>query len=273
MNKLQWWIIVIFINANNPYLLFTVFPIMKHFFKRRGWDLIHPKQWIGRLSIEVTTKSSHIESYFLTHSNHPHFHHHSTSTPFIQLDTIIPCSSRIAEIQTIKHPLIFIKTINFHSTMQHNSRLNESIISASLSYWISMDYAKQTTETLPSFLSSLLYAFQCGIQGFNIHTHIIPLPILSTFHTLQNQMKTDNHIHIVFSPNTSTLLFILLEILFIPLLFNNNTRQSKNTIKPFFDILLFPSLQCLVLFSSVTNWRGFCLTISLMGSLSVFGCI
>ena len=151
----------------------------------------HEKQWIGRLSIEVTTKSSHIESYLLTHSNHPHFHHHSTSTPFIKLDAIIPFSSRIAEIQTIKHPLIFIKTINFHSTMQHNSRINELVISASLSYWISMDYSKQTTETLLSFLtSSLLYDFLCGIRGFNIHTHIIPLPILSTFHSLQNQRKT-----------------------------------------------------------------------------------
>ena len=41
----------------------------------------------------------------------------------------------------------------------------------------------------------------------------------------------------------------------------------------FFDILPFHSLQCLVQFSSVASWRGFCLTISLMGSLGVLGCV
>ena len=39
------------------------------------------------------------------------------------------------------------------------------------------------------------------------------------------------------------------------------------------DILLFHSLQCLVQFSIVASWRGFCLTISLMGSLGVLGCV
>ena len=43
--------------------------------------------------------------------------------------------------------------------------------------------------------------------------------------------------------------------------------------EPLLDIFLFHSLQRLVQFSSVTNWRGFCLTISLMGSLSVLGCV
>ena len=39
------------------------------------------------------------------------------------------------------------------------------------------------------------------------------------------------------------------------------------------NIFLFHSLQRLVQFSSVTSWRRFCLTISLMGSLSVLGCV
>ena len=43
--------------------------------------------------------------------------------------------------------------------------------------------------------------------------------------------------------------------------------------EPLLNILLFHSLQRLVQFSSVTSWRGFCFTISLMGSLSVLGCV
>ena len=39
------------------------------------------------------------------------------------------------------------------------------------------------------------------------------------------------------------------------------------------DIFLFHSLQRLVQFSSVTSWCGFCLTISLMGSLGVLSCV
>ena len=58
------------------------------------------KKWIGRSSIQVTTKSSHIESYLLTHSN-PHLStiiplpHHSSNEM-----RSLPASSRIAEIQT-----------------------------------------------------------------------------------------------------------------------------------------------------------------------------
>ena len=85
--------------------------------------------------------------------------------------------------------------------------------------------------------------------------------------------KTDSHTHIVFSPNNSTLLFILLEILFIPFLSNNHTQYSKNTMEPLLDIFLFHSLQRLVQFSSVTSWHGFCFTISLMDSLGVLGCV
>ena len=39
------------------------------------------------------------------------------------------------------------------------------------------------------------------------------------------------------------------------------------------DIFLFHSLQRLVQYSGVTNWRGFCFTISLIGSLGVLICI
>ena len=58
------------------------------------------KQRIERLSIQVTTKSSHIESYFLTHSNPPlsiiiPLPHHSSNWM-----RSLPASSRIAEIQT-----------------------------------------------------------------------------------------------------------------------------------------------------------------------------
>ena len=69
--KTHWWRIDIFINTSNPYLIFTLFPRMKQSIKQSGQNLIHPKQWIERLSMEVTTKSSHIESYLLTHSIHP----------------------------------------------------------------------------------------------------------------------------------------------------------------------------------------------------------
>ena len=90
-HKILLWIIVVIINTNNPYLIFTLFPRMKHPFKRRGWSLIHPKQQIRGSLIEVITKSNHIEFYLLTHSNYPPFHHHSTSLPFIQLDAITLC--------------------------------------------------------------------------------------------------------------------------------------------------------------------------------------
>ena len=43
--------------------------------------------------------------------------------------------------------------------------------------------------------------------------------------------------------------------------------------EPLLDIFLFHSLQCLVQFSSVSSWHGFCFTISLMGSLGVLGCV
>ena len=70
-HKILLWIIVVIINTNNPYLIFTLFPRMKHPFKRRGWGLIHLIQRIKRSSIDVTTKSRHIESYLLTHSIQP----------------------------------------------------------------------------------------------------------------------------------------------------------------------------------------------------------
>ena len=58
------------------------------------------KQRIERLSMEVTTKSSHTESYLLTHSNPPlsisiPLPHHSSNWM-----RSLPASSRIAEIQT-----------------------------------------------------------------------------------------------------------------------------------------------------------------------------
>ena len=129
---------------------------------------------------------------------------------------------------------------------------------------------KQQKQPNTSYLFSLLYDFQCGIQGFDIHTHIILLPILFTFHTLQNQMNNHkSHSHCFLSKQFHSTLHPL-EILFIPFLSNNHTQYSKNTMEPLLDIFLFHSLQCLVQFSSVTSWRGFCLTISLMGSL---GCV
>ena len=98
---------------------------------------------------------------------------------------------------------------------------------------------------------------------------------LSSSHSIHSKIKwkTDSHIHIVFIPNKFTLLFILLEILFIPFLSNNYTQHCKNSMEPLLNILLFHLLQRLVQFSSVTSWRGFCFTISLMGSLSVLGCV
>ena len=98
--KTHWWRIDIFINTSNPYLIFTLFPRMKQSIKQSGQNLIHPKQRIERLTMEVTTKSSHIESISsLIQSIHlstiiPLPHHSSNWM------RSLPASSRIAEIQT-----------------------------------------------------------------------------------------------------------------------------------------------------------------------------
>ena len=269
--KTHWWRIDIFINSNNPYLIFTLFPRMKQSIKQSGQNLIYPKQRIERISMEVTTKSSHIESYLLTHSNHPFlpsFHCH-TIHPMRCDHSLLPVESPKSKQTTNHfHP---IQQFLFHHANQHPL------------YWINSQcvvellhldgYFLTNTSFLPSFLPCLLYDFQCGIQEFNIHTHIIPLPILFPFHTLQNQMKNwKSHSHCFLSKQFHSSLHPL-EILFIPFISNNHTQYSKNTMEPLLDILLFHSLQRLVQFSSVTSWRGFCLTISLMGSLGVFGCV
>ena len=140
--------------------------------------------------MDVTTKSSYIESYLLIHSNPP-------------LSTIIPLphhssnwmrslhvSSRIAVIQTNKQSSSSNPTVSIPPCKPKAASLNQCSVChrALASRWIIPN--KQTTETTKHYLPSLFVVwFPCGIQGFNIYTHIIPLSILSTFHTLQYQMK------------------------------------------------------------------------------------
>ena len=162
---------------------------MKHVFKQSGQNLIHPKQRIGRLSMEVTTKSSHTESFLLTHSNPPL----SAIIPVLYHSSnemrSLPASSRIAVIQTSNQSSSSNTTVSIPPCKPGSASLNQFSVCRWVltSRWIIP--SKQATEKPKHFLPSLLYDFQCGIQGFNIHTHIILLPILFPFHTLQNQMK------------------------------------------------------------------------------------
>ena len=120
------------------------------------------------------------------HTFPPSFHF---STNFTNEMRSLPASSRIAEIQTNNQSSSSNPTVSIPPCKPGSASLNQFSVCRWVltSRWIIP--SKQATETTKHFLPSLLYNFQCGIQGFNIHTHIILLPILFPFHTLQNQTK------------------------------------------------------------------------------------
>ena len=248
---------------------------MKQSIKQNGQNLFQ-KQRIERSSMEVTTKSSHTESYFFTHSNPPL----SIIIPVLYHSSnwmrSLPASSRIAEIQTNNQSFSSNPTVSIPPCKPKAASLNQFSVCRWVltSRWIIP--SKQTTETPKHFLPSFLPCCMISSVEYKDPTFTLTLfHFLFSSHSIHSKIKwkTDSHIHIVFSPNNFTLLFILLEILFIPFLSNNHTQYSKNTMEPLLDIFLFHSLQRLVQFSSVTSWHGFCLTISLMGSLGVLGCV
>ena len=96
--------------------------------------------------------------------------------------------------------------------MQTSICFIESILSVSLSSYISMDNSKLTSnrnsQTLPSFLLC------CMISSVEYKDSTFTLTLfyfLSFSHSIHSKIKwkTDSHIHIVFSPNNFTLFFIL----------------------------------------------------------------
>ena len=124
--------------------------------KQNGQNLIHPKQRIERLSMEVTTKSSHIESYLLTHSNHPlstiiPLPHHSSNWM-----RSLPASSRIAEIQTNNQSSSSNPTVSIPPCKLASASLSQFSVCRWVltSRWIIP--SKQATETTKHFLPFFL---------------------------------------------------------------------------------------------------------------------
>ena len=160
---------------------------MKQSIKQSGQNLIHPKQWIGRSSIQVTTKSSHIESYLLTHSIFPPFHHHSTSpsiSPMRCDHSLLPVESPKSKQTEASSPS---PTVSIPLCKLASASLNQFSVCRWVlaSRWIIPN--KQSTKATKYFLPSLLlYNFQCGIQGFNIHTLFY---FLSSPHSMHSKIN------------------------------------------------------------------------------------
>ena len=136
--KTHWWRIDIFINTNNPYLIFTLFPRMKLSSSKVDiiW-FIQNSELDDHLWKSQRNQATSNPIYSLIHSNPP-FYHHSTSLPFIQLDAITPCF-QYNRRNPNKQPITFIQYSSFHSTMQTSICFIESKISVSLGSYISMD--------------------------------------------------------------------------------------------------------------------------------------
>ena len=155
---------------------------MKHLFKQNGQNLIYPKQRIERLSMEVTTKSSHIESYLLIHSNPPL----STIIPlpyhsFNEMRSL-PASSRIAEIQTNNQSSSFNPTVSISPCKLASASLNQFSACRWVltSRWIIQNI--QTTDTPKHFLPFFLVVrfLVRNTRIHHSHSHYstsYPLPI------------------------------------------------------------------------------------------------
>ena len=169
--------------------------------------------------MEVTTKSCYIESYLLTHSNPPlsiiiPLPYHSSNEM-----RSLPASSRIAEIQTNNQSSSSSPTVSIPPCKPGSASLNQFSVCRWVltSRWIIPSI--QATETTKHFLPSFLPCCMISSVEYKDSTFTLTLfYFLSSFHSIHSKIKrkTEYHIHIVFSPNNSTLLFILLEILFIP---------------------------------------------------------
>ena len=275
--KTHWWRIDIFIITNNPYLIFTLFPRMKHLFKQNGQNLIYPK------------KNELNEYQYKLQQNQVTSNPISSLIQSIHLSTIIPvlyhssnemrslhASSRIAEIQTNNQSFSSCPTVSIPPCKPKAASLNQFSVCrwALASRWIIP--SKQATENpkhfLPFFLVVWFPVWNTRIQHSHSHYYTsYPLPIPYT-------PKSNEKLIVTFTLclfQTNSLFSLSSQNTFhsIPFLSNNHTQYSKNTMETLLDIFLFHSLQCLVQFSSVTSWHGFCFTITLMGSLSVLGCV
>ena len=157
---------------------------MKHVFKQSGQNLIYPKQRIERLSMEVTTKSSHIESYLLTHSDHPlstiiPLPHHSSNWM-----RSLPASSRIAEIQTNNQSSSSNSAVSISPCKLASASLNQFSMCRWVltSRWIIPNKHNRNSQTLPSFLPFFLVVWfpvwNTRIQHSHSHySTSYPLPI------------------------------------------------------------------------------------------------
>ena len=188
--KTHWWRIDIFINTNNPYLIFILFPRMKYLFKQSEQNLIHPKQWIGRSSMDVTTKSSHIESYLLTHSNPPL----SIIIPVLYHSSnemrSLPASSRIAVIQTNNQSSSFNPAVSIPPCKPASASLNQFSVCRWVltSRWIIP--CKQATETTKHFLPSFFPCCMISSVEYKDSTFtLILLHFQFSSHSIHSRIK------------------------------------------------------------------------------------
>ena len=172
------------------------------------------KQRIERISIQVTTKSSHIESYLLTHSNPPlstiiPLPHHSSNEM-----RSLPASSRIAEIQTNNQSFSSNTTVSIPPCKLASASLNQFSVCRWVlaSRWIIP--SKQATETtkyfIPSFLVVWFPVWNTRIQ----HSH--------------SHYYTSYPLHIPYTPKSNEKLivtFTLFSLQTIPLFYSS----SQNT--------------------------------------------
>ena len=157
---------------------------MKQSIKQNGQNLIYPKtaNWTIIYGSHNEIKSHQILS---PHSFNPPLSiiiplpYHSSNEM-----RSLPASSRIAVIEANNQSSSSNPAVSIPPCKPAFASLNqESVCHRAIEFrWII--HSKQQKQTLPSFIPSLLYDFQSGIQGFIIHTHIVPLQILSTSHTL-----------------------------------------------------------------------------------------
>ena len=153
---------------------------MKHIFKQNRQNLIYPKQRIERLSMEVTTKSSHTESYLLIHSNHPL----STIIPLPHYSSnwmrSLPASSRIAGIETNNQSSSSNPTVSISPCKPKATSLNQLSVCrwAIESLWI-IHNNNRNSQTLHSFFVVVRFPVW-NTRIHHSHSHYStsnPLPI------------------------------------------------------------------------------------------------
>ena len=123
-----------------------------------------------------------------------------------------PTTSRIAEIQTNNQSSSSSPTVSIPPCKPGSASLNQFSVCRWVltSRWIIPSI--QATETTKHFLPSFLPCCMISSVEYKDSTFTLTLlHFLSSSHSIHSKIKrkTDSHIHIVFSPNNSTLLFIL----------------------------------------------------------------